>query len=74
MLGEQLPADAVRITALGTGTPNVRKSALATGWLIQLGDGQNVIFDLGTGSYVNLLSLGIPQNSLTKVGNSLLKA
>ena len=65
--GEQIAADAIRVTALGTGTPDVRKSAVATAYLIQLGNTEDFIFDLGTGSYLNLLSTGVPQNSLTKV-------
>ena len=49
------------------GTPGVSKSALATGFLIQLGNGDNFIFDLGTGSYVNLFATGVHQDTLTKV-------
>ncbi|KAK9830412.1 hypothetical protein WJX72_011632 [[Myrmecia] bisecta] len=56
--GDVVPANTARIIALGTGTPNVYKDQLATSYLIQLGlDGQNVtniLFDVGTGSIVNL--------------------
>ena len=48
------------------GTPDVRKSAVATSYLIQLGNGENFLFDLGTGSYTNLLATGVPQDTLTK--------
>lgn len=63
---EAVPADGIRITALGTGTPDVRKGAVATSYLIQLGSGENFLFDLGTGSYLNLLATGVPQDTLTK--------
>lgn len=57
----------IRITALGTGTPQVKKDQFATGYLIQLGNGDNFIFDLGTGSAVNLAALGVPISSIDKV-------
>ncbi|KAK9813508.1 hypothetical protein WJX73_003209 [Symbiochloris irregularis] len=64
---EPVPKDSIRIVALGTGTPDVRKAAVATSYLIQLGNGENFLFDLGTGSYINLVATGVPQDSLTKV-------
>lgn len=51
----------------------MRKNAVATSYLIQLGNGDNFLFDLGTGSYLNLLATGISQDVLTKVASPSLK-
>jgi ribonuclease Z len=56
---EALAADEMRITALGTGTPNFRRSQASASWLVELGNGQKFIFDIGTGSLANLAALEI---------------
>ncbi len=40
---------------------------MASGFLIELGNGDKFIFDLGSGAYVNLVATGVPQAKLTKV-------
>jgi ribonuclease BN (tRNA processing enzyme) len=37
----------MRLTALGTGVPRVMRSQYATSYLLQLGDGQSFLFDIG---------------------------
>lgn len=65
--GEKVPRDAIRVTTLGSGTPDIRRHQVASGFLIELGNGEKLIFDLGSGSYTNLLSTGVPHAELTKV-------
>ena len=65
--GAHVPKDTLRITTLGSGTPDVRKDQVSSGFLIELGNGDKFIWDLGTGSYQNLLATGTPAAELTKV-------
>lgn len=65
--GEPLAADEMRITALGTGMPFVRRRQASAGWLVELGNGDVFIFDLGTASMTNLNALGVPHGKLDKV-------
>ena len=64
---EVLGADEMRVIALGTGTPNFRHSQASASWLVELGNGQKFIFDIGTGSLANLAALEIPYTYLDKV-------
>ncbi|HCQ03491.1 MAG TPA: MBL fold metallo-hydrolase, partial [Candidatus Latescibacteria bacterium] len=48
----------MRITALGTGMPFCRREQRSSGWLVELGNGDVFVFDLGTGSSANLNALG----------------
>ena len=65
--GAPLPMDGLRVTTLGSGTPDVRKDQVSSGFLLELGNGDKFIWDLGTGAYQNLLATGIPAAQLTKV-------
>ena len=56
-----------RLTALGTGTPNVNKGQVSSSYLFELGDGQVFLFDVGTDSIQNLYATGIDQSLVTKV-------
>jgi len=47
--------------------PNPRPSQKATCWLVELGNGDKFLFDLGTGSSENLAALSIPYDYLNKV-------
>ena len=51
---EALKADEMRVIALGTGTPNFRRSQASAAWLVELGSGEKFLFDIGTGSLANL--------------------
>jgi ribonuclease Z len=64
---EDLAPDEMRIISLGTGMPNPRPSQKATCWLVELGNGDKFLFDLGTGSSDNLAALQIPYDYLNKV-------
>jgi ribonuclease Z len=64
---ESLGADEMRVTALGTGTPNFRRSQASASWLVELGNGAKFIFDIGTGSLANLAALEIPYTYLDKI-------
>jgi len=64
---EALAADEMRIISLGTGMPNPRPSQKATCWLVELGNGDKFLFDLGTGSAENIAALQIPYDYLDKV-------
>ena len=64
---DPVPKDSIRVTTLGSGSPDVKKAQVASGFLIQVGNGDNFIFDLGSGSYINLLATGVPQATLTRV-------
>ncbi|MCB1407139.1 MAG: MBL fold metallo-hydrolase [Rhodobacteraceae bacterium] len=65
--GEPVPPDEIRVTAIGTGMPFSRRRQASPGWLIQLGNGDAFIFDIGTGSSANLNALGVPHSLLDKV-------
>lgn len=64
---EELGEDEMRVIALGTGTPNFRRSQASGCWLVELGNGEKFIFDIGTGSLANLAALEIPFTYLDKV-------
>ena len=64
---EQLADDEMRVIALGTGTPNFRHSQASASWLVELGNGEKFIFDIGTGSLANLAALEIPYTYLDKI-------
>ena len=64
---ELLGADEMRVIALGTGTPNFRRSQASASWLVELGNGDKFIFDIGTGSLGNLGALEIPYTYLDKI-------
>ena len=61
---EELGADEMRVTSCGTGMPASRRSQAATCWLVELGNGDNFVFDIGSGSAANLASLAIPYDHL----------
>ncbi|MCZ6463905.1 MAG: guanitoxin biosynthesis MBL fold metallo-hydrolase GntH [Proteobacteria bacterium] len=64
---EDLGAKEIRLIALGTGMPAARRSQAATCWLIELGNGDKFLFDIGTGANANMAALMIPFDFLTKV-------
>ena len=64
---EDLASDEMRVIALGTGMPLTRRSQASASFLVQLGNGENFIFDIGSHAAANLASLEIPYNDLTKV-------
>ena len=65
--GEPVADDEMRITALGTSMPFVRRRQASAGWLVELGNGDVFIVDLGTASTTNLNALGVPHAKLDRV-------
>ncbi len=64
---EELGKDEIRLISLGTGMPAARRSQAATCWLVELGNGDKFIFDIGTGANANMAALMIPYDFLTKI-------
>jgi len=64
---ELLGADEMRITALGTGMPNQTRAAVSISYLVELGNGDKFLFDLGSGMLANLFSLRPDFSKLDKV-------
>ncbi len=64
---ETLGPEEMRITVVGSGSPQVRRSQVAACFLVELGSGDKFLFDLGAGSILNLTPLDIPYNQLDKV-------
>jgi len=64
---EPLGADEIRVIACGTGMPSARRSQAATCFLVEFGNGEKLIFDIGSGSHANLQALMIPADFLTKI-------
>lgn len=64
---EKLGKNEVRLFACGTGLPAARRDQAATCWLVELGNGDKFLFDIGTGSMVNVAALMIPYDFLNKV-------
>jgi len=64
---ELLGADEMRITALGTGMPNQTKKAVSISYLVELGNGEKFLFDIGMGAMGNLFSLRPDFSKIDKV-------
>src|SRR5262249_5713351 len=62
---EPLAADEMRVIALGTGRPFVRRAQANCSWLIELGNGDKFIMDFGSGSQANFTALEIPHQDIT---------
>ena len=64
---EELAKDEIRLIACGTGLPAARRDQAATCWLVETGNGDKFLFDVGSGSMVNVAALMIPYDFLDKV-------
>ncbi len=64
---ETLAPDEMRLIACGTGMPTSRPKQAAACWLLELGNGDKFIFDIGTGSAERIAAMQIPYNYLDKV-------
>lgn len=62
---EPLAPDEMRIIALGTGRPFVRRGQANCSWLIELGNGDKFIMDFGSGSQSNFTALEIAPQDIT---------
>ncbi len=64
---EALGPDEMRVVALGTGMPTVRPKQAAACFLVELGNGDKFLFDIGYGSMERLSAMKIPMDFLDKV-------
>jgi ribonuclease Z len=65
---EELNPDEMRITALGTGLPTpITRAQKSTAWMVELGNGDVFLFDLGTGSMENLFGLRPDFSKIDKI-------
>ncbi|MEM7399425.1 MAG: hypothetical protein AAF354_10845, partial [Pseudomonadota bacterium] len=64
---EDLKPDEMRVIACGTGMPTTRAAQAAACFLVELGNGDKFLFDIGSGSAERISSLQIPYNYLDKV-------
>lgn len=64
---EDLAPDEMRVVACGTGMPTTRASQAAACFLVELGNGDKFLFDIGSGSAERISGLQIPYNYLNKV-------
>jgi len=64
---ELLGPDEMRITALGTGMPNLTRSSASICYLVELGNGDKFLFDIGSGAMANLWSLRPDFSKIDKV-------
>jgi len=64
---EVLAEDEMRVIACGTGMPTTRGAQAAACFLVELGNGDKFIFDIGSGSAERLSSLQIPYDFLDKI-------
>ncbi len=64
---EALGPDEMRVVALGTGQPTVRPKQASACFLVELGNGDKFLFDLGYGSVQRLSTMKIPMDYLDKV-------
>ena len=64
---EPLAKKEIRVTACGTGMPAARHGQAATCFLLEFGNGEKLIFDIGTGSMENIAAYMIPMEFLDKI-------
>jgi ribonuclease Z len=64
---EALAQDEMRVVALGTGMPGLRRAQASSSWLVELGNGDKFLFDVGTGSQSNFAMLQIYYSDITAV-------
>jgi ribonuclease Z len=64
---EDLKPDEMRVICCGSGMPMPRLKQAAASFLVELGNGDKFIFDMGTGAMHRLHALGIPMDYLDKV-------
>jgi ribonuclease Z len=64
---EALAPDEMRIVALGTGMVSPRPKQAAACWLVELGNGDKFLFDVGAGCHERIAAQKIPYDYLNKV-------
>ena len=64
---EDLAPDEMRIVCCGTGMPSVRPKQAAACFLLELGNGDKFLFDIGSGSHERIAAQKIPYDYIDKV-------
>ncbi len=64
---EDLGPNEIRVIACGTGMPTARPSQAAACFLVELGNGDKFLMDIGAGSAERIAALQIPYNYLDKI-------
>ena len=64
---EDIAPNEMRVVALGTGMPTIRPKQAAACFLVELGNGDKFLFDIGYGSIERLAAMKIPMDYLDKV-------
>jgi len=64
---EPIGPNEMRIVACGTGMPSVRPKQAAACFLVELGNGDKFLFDIGSGSHERIAAQKIPYDFLDKV-------
>ena len=64
---EELAPDEMRVVACGTGMPSPRPKQAAACWLVELGNGDKFLFDIGAGSHERIAAQRIPYDLIDKV-------
>lgn len=64
---EELKPDEMRVVACGTGMPSPRPKQAAACWLVELGNGDKFLFDIGAGSHERIAAQKIPYDYLDKI-------
>jgi ribonuclease Z len=65
--GEPLPEDEIRVTIMGTGWGFVRPGQADQSFFVELGNGDNFMFDLGEGSEANYMRMMVPYSKMTNL-------
>jgi ribonuclease Z len=65
--GEPLPEDEIRLTIMGTGWGFVRPGQADQSFFVELGNGDNFMFDLGEGSEANYMRMMVPYSKMTNL-------
>jgi len=64
---EALARNEMRVVALGTGMPSARPKQAAACWLVELGNGDKFLFDIGSGCHERIAAQKIPYDFLNKI-------
>ncbi len=64
---EELKSDEMRVVACGTGMPSPRPKQAAACWLVELGNGDKFLFDIGAGSHERIAAQKIPYDYIDKI-------
>ncbi len=64
---EPLAKTEIRVIACGTGMPAARRGQGAACFVVELGNGDKFVFDMGSGSMRNIMALNIPADFLDKI-------